>query len=582
MRFSDEKINEIRNSADIVDVVGHYLTLTRSGRNYKAICPFHDDTTPSLNISTSKQIYKCFSCGAGGNVFTFVSNYEKVDFVESVFKVAEITGQVIDVDMSSYKQPKDPLKQPLYKVLDETIKFTMYQLNASNAVLIKNYLNDRGIPDDLIEMFQIGYNGDNNELYKFLSAKGYQDKDMVSANVVRINELGAFDVFGKRITFPIHDTVGNPIGFTARSMDENVSKYINTSETRLFIKGHIVYNYHRAKTPARKEGSLIIVEGVTDVIAFAKAKMFNVVATLGTACTIQQILAMKNASNKLIFCYDGDNAGQNATFKAAKLAMDLKVDVKIVKNTSNLDPDEIIKQQGTEGLITMVKKEMTWLEFCFEYYLKKYNLDLYSEKKEFAKKILEEINKSDDRFDKENFLFKLRQVTGFKLNDVNIATQKKKETTKQVATYKKAYEGRLMAERLIVASMLSSVEAINTFKEKLGFLIDTECDMLARLITSEHSKGNSLEIADILDKVSDESQKKILLDISSEEIYKGEYTEENFISFINRVKKWIIEDNNESLRKQIQIESNPKIKEELMIKYRENLIELRRYNIEKD
>lgn len=580
MRLSDEKINEIRNGADIVDVIGHYLTLTRSGKIYKAICPFHDDTNPSLNISTDKQIFKCFSCGAGGNVFGFVSQYENLSFIESVLKVAEITNQVVDIDISYYSKPKDLKNQNLYDVLNETIKFTKYQLNSSSASLIKQYLNNRGISDELIEMFDIGYNGSDNELYKFLSAKGYLDKDMVATNIVRINELGAYDVFSKRIIFPIHDTLGNPIGFTGRSIDENASKYINTAETKLFTKGNFVYNYHRAKSYARKEACIYVVEGVTDVIAFAKAKIYNVVATLGTSCTNNQIISMKNASNKIIFCYDGDIAGQNATFKAAKLAIDLNADIRIIKNTSTLDPDEIIEKHGIESLKSMLKKEMTWLEFCFEYYLKQYNLELYSEKKEFAQKLLEEINKSNDEFDKQNFLFKLRQLTGFKLSNIPVEKQKTKERISPV--YKRAYEGRLMAERLIIANMLNSIDAINEYKDKLGFLIDTDCDMLARMITNEHSKGNSLEIADIIDKVNDDNQKKILLDISLEEIYKKEYNKNKFISYINRIKKWIIEDNNESLKIQIQNEINPKVKEELMVKYTENLMELRRYNIEED
>ncbi len=580
MRLNDEIINEVRNSADIVDVVGHYIQVIKSGRNYKAICPFHDDSNPSLSISTDKQIYKCFSCGAGGNVFTFVSNFEKISFVESVSKVAEISGYKLDIDVDDFKTSVDPKKQAMYKVLNETIKFTMYQLNSSKASLIKSYLNDRGINNELISMFEIGYNDDDDELYKFLKAKGYQEEDMVSTNVVRINESGAHDVFFKRITFPIHDISGNPVGFTARSMMENTSKYINTTETPLFIKGNTVYNYHRARPYAKQSGSLIIVEGVTDVIAFAKAKVYNVVATLGTACTLKQISTMKNACNKLVFCYDGDSAGQNATFKAAKLALSAKADVRIISNKSLLDPDEIIKKHGQEALLNMLSKELTWLEFCFEYYLKMYNLELYSEKKEFVQKMMEEINQSNDEFDKQNFTHRLTSLTGFKLNEFEKKPQTKSVYKKPV--FKNALEGRKTAERLVLSSMLVSPEAINIFIEQLGYLIDDDCQILAMSIIDEHRKGNPIKIADILDLVKEQKQKDLLLEISSNEIYKEEYNEENFISYIYRIKKWTIEDSNENLKKLILNETDPNTKQELMIKYTENINELRRYNIEKD
>ena len=582
MRLNDNDIAKVRNSADIVDVVSHYIQVQKSGRNYKAICPFHDDNTPSLNISTSKQIYKCFSCGAGGNVFSFVQNYEKIGFVESVIKVAEIAGINIDVNMDEYKKPIDTKKQALYNVLNETIKFTMYQLKSSKATLIKKYLTDRGINDELIEMFNIGYNGEEEELYKFLSAKGHKDSDMVSCNVIRINELGVQDVFSKRITFPIHDTLGNPIGFTARSIDDNVSKYINTSMTELFNKGNIVYNYHRAKKHAKQSGSLIIVEGVTDVIALAKANVYNVVATLGTACTAQQILAMKKAANKLVFCYDGDSAGQNATFKAAKLAIESNADVRIIKNSSLLDPDEIIKTSGIDALTSMLKNEMTWLEFCFNYYLKKYNLELYSEKKEFVEKMMNEINQSKDEFDKQNFLHQLSQLTGFRLNQLPVKNEPKKKIDKNSFVYKKALEGRISAERLILSNMLNSSDAIQVFINKLGFLIDDDCQIIAMLIIDEQRKGNEIKVANILDLLSSEKQKSLMIEISSNEIYREQYNEDSFISYINRIKKWIIEDKNESLKKQILEETNPNKLDKLVVEYNDNLIELRRYNVEED
>ena len=313
MRLSDEEITAVRNSADIAEVIGHYVPLVKKGRSMACVCPFHDDHDPSLSISQDKQIYKCFVCGAGGNVFTFVQNYEKVSFPEAVAKVAEISGYKLSFDPSAFKTPVDPRKDALYKVLAETIRYTHYQLGAQAGTPVREYLANRGIDEATIEKFEIGWNGPGDELLRFLQAKGYNEQDMVAANVVRLNESGLHDVFASRITFPIHDSLGNPIGFTARSMDpEAQSKYINTTETDVYVKGHTVFNYHRAKQPSRQEGRVLLCEGVTDVLAFSRAGMDNVVATLGTACTKEQLRLLRQCSLHLTFCYDGDKAGQNA------------------------------------------------------------------------------------------------------------------------------------------------------------------------------------------------------------------------------------------------------------------------------
>ena len=577
MRLSDDELNSIRNSADIVEVIGHYIPVVKSGRNFKAVCPFHDDHDPSMNISTDKQIYKCFSCNAGGNVFTFVQNYENCSFIESVKKVAEISGYNITINLDSYEKPKDPLKDNYHKILNESIKFLKYSLNSSSSTLIKAYLQNRGIDNELIDRFDIGYNDNNDVLYRFLNAKGYKDIDLIKVNVARNSESGIHDVFTKRITFPIHDIFGNPIGFTARSLDENVAKYINTNETDLYTKGNIIYNFHRAKEESKRKNKVIIVEGVLDVIAFARAGINNVVATLGTACTQNQLNEMRKLSNTLVFCYDGDTAGKNANFKAAKLAIKNNFDVRVIDNKTTYDPDEIINKQGKDALINLLSKELTWLEFCFDYYIEKYNIEIYSEKKEFVNKVMEEINESNDEFDKQNFTHKLSQITGFKINDLPLKKiEKTKERNKLIV--KNALEGRKAAERFIISNMLSSNEAIEMFISDLGFLVDDDCQIIAMMIIDEYRRNKTLKISNLLDMIDNDIQKQILLDISTDVNYSIEFNKEGFKGYINRIKKWILEDETEKLRQLIQKELDNDNKLKLMLKYRENLIELRRYN----
>lgn len=567
MRLSDEVINEIRSRADIAQVVGHYLPLEKSGKDFKTRCPFHDDHDPSMRVSVDKQLYKCFVCGNGGNVFTFVQRYEHLGFVESVKAVADIIQYPLDIEpYEVVKTPKDLRKDTLYKVMDETIKFTMYQLNTANGANAKAYLNNRGMDASIIDMFQIGYNGSDDVLHRFLKAKGYEDEAMNSVNVVRLTANGIHDVFKDRITFPIHDVNGNPIGFSARTMNpEEPSKYINTTETELYSKGRTVYNLHRAKNYARKENRLLICEGVTDVIAFARAGIYHVCATLGTACTKEQIQLLKQTCNHLVFCYDGDRAGQNACYKAGRMAMDAGCHVSIIQNKTGLDPDEIIRQLGKDELVSMAGKEMSWVEFVFEYYLKQYDLSIYSEKKEFTQKMMAEIDSLEDDFDRVNFRHRLSQLTGFKISMLEENTPNVKPSTvrKDIVARPqrvKAQDGTTEAENLILNQMILSAEGCEIFKEELGFLIDDKKQMLAMMIIEEYRRYGSVDVARLLDQTQDDSLKALVLRIATSDVYPSTYVKASLMGALGKIKKVMMENRINQMKQQCASITNPQSK----------------------
>ena len=308
MRLDSQDIDNIRKKADIVDIIGRYIPVEKKGNAYKAVCPFHDDHDPSLSIKPSMQIFKCFVCGKAGNVFGFVEEYEHISFTQAVKKVAQMVDYALDIKEDndvSYNSPYNDL----YKLLNEMVKYTHYSLNTSVAINAKKYLNEvRKLDDKLIDMFEIGYDA-SNDVYKFLKAKNYSEEDMLKVNIIGQNDYGYFDIFSNRITFPIHDSYGNPIGFSARSLIDGQSKYINTSTTDIYIKGNFVYNMHRAKAYAKKENKIILVEGVMDVIAYAKVGIYNVVASLGTSLTEKQLALIKQCSMNVILAYDPDMAG---------------------------------------------------------------------------------------------------------------------------------------------------------------------------------------------------------------------------------------------------------------------------------
>lgn len=581
MRLSEEEITAVRNSVDITEVIGHYVPLVKKGRSMTCVCPFHDDHDPSLSISQDKQIYKCFVCGAGGNVFTFVQNYENVSFPEAVFKVAEISGHPLSISPEQFRTPVDPRKSALYKVMAETIRYTHYQLNSQAGTPIRQYLAQRGIGEDTIEKFEIGWNGPQDELLRFLKAKGYAEQEMVGANVVRLTEGGLHDVFASRITFPIHDSLGNPIGFTARSMDpEAPSKYINTTETEVYVKGHTVFNYHRAKPAARREGRVILCEGVTDVLAFSRAGIDYAAATLGTACTKEQLRLLKQCAMHLTFCYDGDKAGQNATYKAARLAREAGMEIGVIANPTGLDPDEIVRQLGAAELQAMSRKELSWMEFVFQYLSSRYDLSNYSEKKEFAQKVQAEIEQLSDEFDRQNFAHELQVMTGFQLDLAPIPSQKSdsrriKKEFPAGPRLNPALDGKTNAENLILALMLTNREAVILFKEKLGFLLSEKNQQLAMMILDYSRSHAQLQIADFINTIESESLRQSILDLSGWEC--PEFTPEVMNGAIRRIQRCMLEEKIDDLKKQILRISNTESQAALLNERMQLQRELRGY-----
>lgn len=579
MRLSEEEIAAVRNRADIAEVIGHYLPLVKKGRSVTCVCPFHDDHNPSLSISQEKQIYKCFVCGAGGNVFTFVQNYENISFPEAVARVAELTGTPLSFDPAALKTPADPRKAALYKVLQETIRYTHYQLSAQAGIPVRKYLQERGIDEAVIEKFEIGWNGPGDELLRFLKAKGYSEQDMVAGNVVRLSESGLHDVFASRITFPIHDSLGNPIGFTARSMDpQAVSKYINTTETPIYVKGRTLFNYHRAKPAARRENRILLCEGVTDVLAMDRAGIENAVATLGTACTREQLRLLRQCSTHLTFCYDGDQAGRNATYKAGQLALEAGFEVGVVVNATGLDPDEIVRQQGPQQLQQMCRKEQTWMEFVLDYLSSRYDLENYSEKKEFARLAAEQIRKLSDDFDRQNFARQLQQMTGFELDLSAAAPVSSRSSATQKAggmRLKRTRDGKTNAEHLILALMLTSHDAVTMFKEKLGFLLSEENQQLAMMILDYSRTHPQLQIADFIDTIQDESLKQKTLELSEWEC--PQFTPEVMEGAILRIRRSMLEEKINDLKQQILRISNPESQAALLQERMQLQRELRGY-----
>lgn len=566
-RLSEQEINDIRAKADIVDVIGHYVPLSKKGRNYWCVCPFHDDHSPSMSIASDKQIYKCFVCGAGGNVFTFVQNYEKISFIEAVYKVADYAGVHIEHSLILPQKHVDPHIAALHKACKETIEFTNYQLDTLDAKNVKEYLFKRNITEDIIRKFNIGYNPKNDALYRFLKAKKIKEDDMLGAGLVRMTSMGIKDVFSNRIMIPIHDAEGNPVGFSARRIQENdEAKYINTNETDIYVKGNLIFNYHRAKQEARKAKKVFLVEGAMDVLAFEKVGLANSIATLGTAITSTQLHLLKLLHVPVVVCYDGDTAGKNATYKFGKLAIKEHIPFEIVDNRYGLDPDEIIDGYGKEALTKMSSNTISWIDFLFEYLLGKYNLNNYSQKKEYAMEIAEEINQLSDTFEKESYFIRLRGLTDFDMqpkqttDKKNIKKERKAEK-QQFLSYPKT--GRIRAEQEILSQMLCGIAASNYYKEKLGFMKDETCNKLALYIIDYYRNHQKMEVADLLNDIREENVRQLLLDISQWELASQNINMLVLQDALEKTKVCMLDDQIQMLNEKIKTIQDPMEKAKL-------------------
>lgn len=561
-RLSEQEIALVRSRASIVDVISHYISLSKKGRNYVALCPFHDDHNPSMSISEDKQIYKCFVCGAGGNVFTFVSNYEKISFLEAVYKVAEYTGITLSAPLEQTSTQRiDPHIADLYRLMKEMIQYAQYELDTEDGQHAKQYLQKRSLSEEIIKKFEIGYNPHEDSVYQYLHAKAFSDADMVECGVANLFGSRMMDRFANRILIPIHDAYGNPVGFTARRLDDRSqeAKYINTAETTIYQKGKLLFNYHRVKEAVKHEKRVFLAEGAMDVLAFEKADMHTALATLGTSCTKEQLQLLKALHAPITICYDGDAAGQNATYKFAKQAVTAGIPIEIVNNTTGLDPDEIVDTYGKQELRSLCEKTISFIDFLFAYLQKRYNLENYTQKKEYAMEIAQEIARVSDAFERKNYYLRLKELSGF---DMEISQETLQQPEKKVSHPKRSYlrlpkSGRERAEYEILSQMLLGVGAVDLFKEELGFFKDDDSNKLAMYIIDYYRTHDILSVSELYDQIAEGRVRDLLLSVAQWELAAPGVEQAVLREAIGKVKACILEDKIQALNEKAKNANDP-------------------------
>ena len=533
MKLTQEVIDDIRSSADIAQVIGHYIPLIKKGKGYSALCPFHDDHDPSLSISEDKQIYKCFVCGNGGNVFTFVSNFKKISFPQAVSEVASIIGKPIDIDLAPKKVSRF---QPYYDLLSAMISYCNYLLSASKlGEEAMTYLNNRGLEKEVIEYFNIGLDPDNNKIYEYLKNHGFKDEDMIKTGICRMLQTGMADVFYNRIIFPIHDKEGNPIAFSARDYKGTSSaKYINSSDNIIYTKGDHLYNYHRAADAIRKSGYVIVCEGVMDVIAYYRAGKENAVATLGTACTRNQIELLKSFNRRIVLSYDGDKPGKAANMKIGELLLNEGLEVYVVDNRTDLDPDEIIGQYGKNALRDLEAKQISYIDYAINYYKDIYNLENYDDRKKMTIAVSALIEKLKDEYDRDNYMNQLFEITKIRKR----VSQNTNEIryNRKTADISFSIDGLTKAEYTIIAQIAMSKKALDIYQRQLGCLLDENDQRLAMLIIDDYRKNERCSLSRIYDSCDDEQIKDLISSLALVESLPDEYDENSLNGAIEKVK----------------------------------------------
>lgn len=351
MRYSDDVIEEVRTKNDIVDVVSQYVKLTRKGSSYFGLCPFHNEKTPSFSVTPAKQMYYCFGCGAGGNVFNFVMEYENYTFGEALSYLAQRAGvELPKIEYSREAKEKAERKALLLEINKKAAQYFYYQLRREGGKSAYQYLTGRGLSEETIRKFGLGYSDKySDDLYKYMKAKGYSDELLRESGLFNADERrGMYDKFWNRVIFPIMDVNNRVIGFGGRVMGDGKPKYLNSPETKIFDKSRNLYGLNVARTT--RKNHLILCEGYMDVISMHQAGFTNAVASLGTALTSGHASLLKRYTQEVLLLYDSDEAGIRASLRAIPILREAGVNAKVVSLKPYKDPDEFIKNMGPEAL----------------------------------------------------------------------------------------------------------------------------------------------------------------------------------------------------------------------------------------
>lgn len=476
-----EVIEDIRKNSDIVQVVSSRINVIKKGNGYVAVCPFHNDTNPSMMINKEMQIFKCFACNKGGNVFTFIADYDKCSFQESVIKVAELINYKSDL-LKKPERVVDTSTKSILNCLKQVNELYKMALKTEDGLMAKEYFDTRHIDEEMQEYFQLGYSSSNPEITIKLLQNMNIDLDIISKAGILLRQRGLYlDRFSNRVTFPIFNEFSEIVGFSARIIQKSEeAKYLNSPNTEVFNKSNILYNYQNAKIEAKREGYVYVVEGFMDVFALYKAGIKSSVALMGTAFTSFHAKLLKRLGVEVRLCLDGDDAGQRGMLEMINLLDQENISYSIVNyKDCTLDPDEILQKYGPDKLNRFLLRTFDKYSFIIDYFSKRISLDTFENKKRFIKELVPYISKITNKLDREMMISRVAELTNVSQDSIasqlyNTISTKDLNFRKDITIkeQRKVLSRIQRIERQVMYLILTFPESLSDFKNTGDFFID--------------------------------------------------------------------------------------------------------------
>ncbi|MET3504806.1 DNA primase [Halalkalibacter oceani] len=560
IRIPEEKVELIRRSSDIVEVIGEHVQLKKQGRQYIGLCPFHGEKTPSFSVSADKQLYHCFGCGAGGNVFSFLMELEGLTFVEAAQQLAKRANiDLPDIVVNRGADSKENGPQSIMRAGHElAAKLYHHVLTLTEEGKAgREYVSERGFTKEQIEHFQIGFAPDRwDALTTILSKRQFPLDIMAQASLLgtRQQDGGHFDRFRQRLMFPIWDGQGNVIAFGGRTVSGEQPKYLNSSESPIFQKGRTLYGLHLARPTMRKESTAVLFEGYVDVIAAWGAGVRNGIATLGTALTEEQARLLRRNAETVILCYDSDQAGTDAAFRSAGLLEEAGCFVKVAQMPDGLDPDDYIRTYGAERFQSnVIGASLTMMAFKMRYLRQGKNLQHEADRMRYIEEILTEISTLQRAVERDHYLRQLADefslsLEALKQEQIQIyRSRRRKEQahrTEQRKPVPKHFEKKKLlpayhnAERLLLAHMLRDAEIAERVQERIGgeFNIDDH-QAIAAYLFAYYGEGHPPNPGHFIQELADERLKRIVTELAMLPVNEN-CQEQELLDYMAQIEKY--------------------------------------------
>lgn len=555
-RIPENIIDEILSRTNIIEVISEYIPLKRAGRNFKAVCPFHHEKTPSFMISPDRQIYHCFGCGKGGNAFNFLMEYERLEFAEAVEVLAKKSGVVLPKD----ENPKtSSLISQLYRVNELAALFYAQYLNSSEGQYALRYLLNRGIQEETIKEFKIGYAPQKwDALSNYLRAKGVPLTLMEKAGLVLPKEDGGYyDRFRNRIIFPIIDTRARVLGFGARVLDNTLPKYINSPETPIYVKGRNLYGLYLAKDAIRQTDCVAIVEGYLDFIMPYQQGFKNIVASLGTAFTHEQAALLKRYTNNVIVVYDGDEAGEIAALRSLDIFIEEGINVKVVCLPQGLDPDSFVRKNSIAAFREMVDSAKGLFDYKLGILKSRYNIQEVESKAKVIGEMLLTINKFKNAIVKSEYIKRLAEELRVDENAV-LQELNKVKADKPYTPSVPSPAGKILnvnpAEKLLVKLILEEAQLIHQLRNQIepSDFQDKRISGIISLMFNLIDQGKSIEPRALINHLEGEDVLQFVCESSLTTDMAGQDRERAINDCIKRLKKERIKSRRQYLQDEIK------------------------------